>query len=89
MKWRREISFTFWQPLFTRFLYLSDRQLYRACPDKNTRDPKHLLSEIVGYPSRCAKVTMLFIVRLTQRSDVKLSYIHVSTPWGHPHAYKI
>jgi len=37
---------------------------------------------------------MLFIVRLTQQYDVKLSCIelmklHVSTPWGHLQAYKI
>jgi len=36
----------------------------------------------------------LFIVRLTQQKDVKLSYVqliklHVSTPWGHLQAYKI
>jgi len=48
----------------------------------------------VGVPSRCAKITMLFIVRLTQQYDVKLGYIqlmklHVSTPWGHLQAYKI
>jgi len=41
----------------------------------------------MGVPSRCAKITMLFIVRLTQQYDVKLSCIqliklHVSTPWG-------
>ena len=29
------MNFTFWQSLFTRFLYLSDKQLYRASPDKN------------------------------------------------------
>jgi len=39
------------------------------------------------------KITMLFIVRLTQQYDVKLSYVqltmlHVSTPWGHLQAYK-
>ena len=37
---------------------------------------------------------MLFIVRLTQQYDVRLSYVqltklHVSTPWGHIQAYKI
>ena len=37
---------------------------------------------------------MLFIVRLTQQYDVKLSYVqliklHVSTSWGHLQAYKI
>jgi len=28
-------------------LYLSDRQLYGSCPDKNARDLKHLLSRYV------------------------------------------
>ena len=37
---------------------------------------------------------MLFIVRLTQQYDVRLSYVqliklHVSTPCGHLRAYKI
>jgi len=36
---------------------------------------------------------MLFIVRLTQQYDVKLSYVqliklHVSITWGHLQAYK-
>ena len=48
----------------------------------------------MGVPPRCAKITMLFIVRLTEQYDVKLCYIqlmklHVSTPWGHLQAYKI
>jgi len=48
----------------------------------------------VGVQSRCANTTMLFIVRLTQQYDVKLSYVqliklHVSTSWGHLQAYKI
>ena len=48
----------------------------------------------MGVPSRCANITMLFIVCLTQQYDVKLSYaqlikLHVSTPWGHLQAYKI
>ena len=39
-------------------------------------------------------IIVLFIVRLTQQYDVKLSYVqliklHVSTPWGHLQAYKI
>jgi len=35
--------------------------------------------------------SMLFIVRLTQQCDIKLSnkQLHVSSPWGHPQAYEI
>ena len=48
----------------------------------------------MGVLSRCAKITILCIVRLTQQYDVKLGHIqlvklHVSTPWGHLQAYKI
>ena len=48
----------------------------------------------MGVPSRCANITMLYIVRLTQQYDVKLSYVeliklHVSTHWGHLQANKI
>jgi len=50
----------------------------------------------VGYFSNRPRIllSMIFIVRLTQQYDVRLSYVqlielHVSTLWDHLQAYKI
>jgi len=49
--------------------------------------------EIEGYPSRCARIQFIFIVRHTQCYKVRIMQLtpklHVSTPWGHLQAYKI
>jgi len=49
---------------------------------------------LIWSPHSGGVITLLFIVRLTQQYDVKLSYVqliklHVSTPWGHLQAYKM